>query len=138
MGARSRIVAVERMEARSMGAAATVETATRGAIDALRRASELREPDQVCEYLATHPDLLDLLDEAAMKSPTFLPPDGRIMLEMLRDPEDEGDAGEPFAIIPTRLRREEVWPRLDRLDRVWLVAAGRYAAGRFDVDVEYR
>lgn len=118
---------------------AAVETATGQAIDSLAGVYRFREPDEVRAYLAKHPDLLALLVEAAAKIPEFLPPDGPIVLEVVWDPEDEeGEGDELFAVVPTRMGWEEVRPRHHRLTREWLVPAARFAAGRFNVDVEYR
>lgn len=113
------------------------ETTTLGAIDALRRKYEFREPDEVRAYLAKNPDLLDLLVEAATKIPEFLPPAGPIVLDVLWDPEDEGDDGELFAMIPTRLGWEQTRPRMDRLTREWLIATPGRRSSRFNVGVEY-
>lgn len=108
------------------------------AIDAIERVFELRQPEEVRAYLAGNPDLLGLVGEAASEIPEFLPPSGSIILEMLWDPEDEEDAGELFAVVPTDLGWEAVRPRMDRLLREWLIDAGRFAAGRFNVGVEFR
>lgn len=121
-----------------MSAAATAAT-TREAIDALEGRYEFREPDEVRAYLAANPDLLALLDEAAAKIPEFLPPDGPLILEVVWDPEDEeGEGDELFAVVPTRMKHEEVRPRLKRLDREWFLDARGHAIGRFNVDVEHR
>lgn len=111
---------------------------TREAIDALEGRYEFREPDEVRAYLAQHSDLLGLLDEAAAKIPVFLPPDGRLVLEMVWDPEDEDedDDGELFAMVPTRIGWQQDRPGYDRLLREWLVPAVRFAAGRFNVGIE--
>ena len=107
-------------------------------INDLEAIYQFREPDDVRAFLAHHPDLLDLLVEGASKIPEFLPSDEPIALEVLRDPEDEADDGELFAIVLTRQEPEDVRPRLNRLDREWLIDAGRPHAGRFNVAVEYR
>ena len=115
---------------------ASVTTASE-AIEAVERLYAFREPDEVRAFLAKNLDLIDLLVEAAEKIPEFLSPDGRIVLDVLWD-RDEVDDDELFALVPTRLRWEEVRPLMERLDRTWLIEAGRFAAGRFNVDVEYR
>ncbi len=104
----------------------------------IERRYELREPEDVRAYLADNPDLLDLVDEASAKLPEFLPPSGPIVLEVVWDPDDEEDEGELFALVPTRLGWQDVLPCLNRLLREWLIDAGRFAAGRFNVDVEFR
>lgn len=108
------------------------------AIDALEDSYRFRQPNEVRAFLAANPDLLDLLDEAAAKIREFMPIDEPIVLEMLWDPEDEDDLGELFAIVTTNLAPQAVRPLLARLGHEWLNAAGRFAAGRFNVDVEYR
>lgn len=108
------------------------------AIDALERVYEFREPGEVRAFLAEHPDLLPLVVEAAAKIPEFLPSDLGIALDVVWEPEDEDDGGELFALVPTELAPEDVRSRLALLDREWLIEAGRFAAGRFNVNVEYR
>jgi hypothetical protein len=107
------------------------------AIAAIERLYEFREPEEVRAFLAKNPDLIDLVIEAAAKIPEFLPPDGRIVLDVVWDPEDEKAEDELFALVPTRLGWEEVRPLMGRLDREWLVETFRLARGRFNVDVEY-
>lgn len=121
-----------------MAHVAGVSGEVRATIDALEGPFVLRQADEVQAYLADNPDLLPLLMEASSKIPEFLPPDGPIVLEILWDPEDEDDGGELFAVVPTDLGWEEVRPRMDRLLRDWLIEAGRFTAGRFNVDVEFR
>ena len=117
----------------------TTQTTVQEAIDALEGLYEFRKPDKVRAFLANNPDLFDLLVEAASRIPEFLPPDGPIVLHVVWDPEDEGDVDdELFALVPTRLRWQDVRPLVDRMDREWLIGAGRFAAGRFNVDVEFR
>ena len=117
----------------------TTQTTVQEAIDALEALYEFREPDEVRAFLADNPDLFDLLVEAAAKIPEFLPPDGPIVLHVVWDPEDEReDEDELFALVPTRLKWEGIRPLMDRMDREWLIGAGRFAAGRFNVDVEFR
>lgn len=138
MGAPRRFAAVSRSEARSMGATATVTTAPRGAIDAIERLYEFREPDEVRMYLTKNPDLLDLLNEAAVKIPEFLPPDGPIVLEVVWDPEDEeGEDDELFALVPTKLEPEDVRPMMDRMRREWLIGTPGRRASRFNVGPRY-
>jgi hypothetical protein len=107
------------------------------AIQQIERLYEFREPEAVRAFLAKNPDLIDLLVEAAVKIPEFLPPDGRIVLEVVWDPEDEDEEDdELFALVPTRMPWEEVLPRYRRLVREWLVPTARFAIGRFNVGPE--
>lgn len=113
-------------------------TTTREAIDALRGTYEFREPDAVRTYLAQNPDRLGLLAEAATKIPEFLPPDGPIVLEVVRDPEDEeGEGGELVAVSPTRLGWARARPGMERLRREWLITTPGRMASRFNIGVEY-
>lgn len=107
------------------------------AIAALEATYEFREPAAVRAFLAKHPDLLDLLGEAAAKIPEFLPPDGRLVLEVVWD-RDGVDDDELFALVPTRMGWDEVRPRYLRLVREWLVPTARLGSGRFNVAPEYR
>lgn len=75
---------------------------------------------------------------AAAKLPEFLPNAERTALEVVRDPEEENDGGDLVAVVVTDMDPDDVRPRLRRLDREWLIAAGRFAAGRFNVAIEYR
>lgn len=108
------------------------------AIAALETTFRFRDRDAVVAYLAANPDLIDLLWDAAAQIPRFIEPAEPIILEFFADPEDEADPGEIFALVPTSNDWDTVQPRLDRLDREWLIDAGRFAAGRFNVDVEFR
>jgi hypothetical protein len=116
------------------------ETAGSATIDTLEALYQFREPDEVRAYLARNPDLIDLLVDASTKIPEFLPTDGSMILEVVWDPDDEEEEenDELVAVVPTRLKWDEVRPRLDRLTREWLIPTARFAAGRFIVDVEYR
>ena len=97
-----------------------------------------REPDKVRAFLLAHPEVLDLVVQAQAKIPEFLPADQPLELEVVRDPEDEHDDGELFAIVPTDLEPEDVRPRMRRFLREWLVDAGRPVGLLFNVGVEYR
>lgn len=107
-------------------------------IDALEHLYQFRDPDEVRAYLAQNLDLIELLVGAAAKIPEFLPNAERPALEVVRDPEEEHDGGDLVAVVVTDMDPDEVRPRLRRLDREWLIAAGRFAVGRFNVAVEYR
>lgn len=108
------------------------------AIEALARRYEFREPEEVRVFLAKNADLLDLLNEAATTIPAFLPPDGRIVLEVVRDPEEEGAGDELFAVVPTTAHPGVVRPMLEGLRRGWLIATPGRVSGRFNVAPEYR
>ena len=109
------------------------------AIQQLERLYEFREPEEVRAFLAKNPDLVNLVIEAAAKIPEFLPPDGRIVLEVVPDLEDEeGEGDELFALVPTRMPWKEVWPRYHRLEREWLIFSPGRITGRFNVGPEYR
>jgi hypothetical protein len=108
------------------------------AIAAIERLYEFREPEEVRAFLAKNPDLIGLLVEAAAMIPEFLPPDGRIVLEVVWDPEDEEEDDELFALVPTKLEPEDVRPMMDRLRRTWLIPRARHAVGRFNVGPAYR
>lgn len=120
-----------------MSAAATATT--QEAIDALERRYAFREPNEVRgAYLAKHPDLLALLNEAAAKLPAYLPPDGRIVLEEVWDPEDEtGQDDELGAFVPTKRAPDDVLPMMDRLRRAWLIATPGRRTSRFNVGPRY-
>lgn len=116
----------------------TAKTTTPDVVGELRNLYEFREPEEVEAYLDRHPNLVDLLVEAAARIPEFIPPDAPIVLEVVWDPEEEDEEGELFAMIPTHRSWEEIRPRMNRLRRDWLIAAARNAAGRFNIGVEYR
>jgi hypothetical protein len=117
---------------------ARAHTTPQQTIAELERRYRFREPEEVRAFLLAHPEVLDLVVEAAAKIPEFLPIDEGIELEVVRDPEDEHDPGELFAIVPTRLEPVDVRPRMHRLLREWLVDAGRPFGLLFNVGVEYR
>ena len=120
------------------GSATAVREAVPDLIARLERRYHFRRPDEVRAFLLDHPDLLDLLVEGASKIRLFLPSDEPIAIEVLFDPEEQDDQGELFAVVSTRSEPEAVRPRLERLDREWLIDAGRPFAGQFNVAVEYR
>lgn len=115
----------------------TVERTIAAEIDSLEEVFHFRQPDDVRAYLTANPDLLPLVREAAAQLRAFLPGDGRLVLEVLWDVDDEDDPGELFALFLTTLEPDAVRPALNRLTWDWLVQARRPAVGRFNVNVEY-
>ena len=120
-----------------MAQQAVVAEPVPAAVTELERSYEFREPDAVRSFLARHTDLIEVLVEASVTIPAFLPSRERLVLEILRDPEDGGE-GELFAIVPTQLEPEEVLPRLARMREEWWIPLARRVGGRLNVDVEYR
>lgn len=107
-------------------------------IAALEGIYRFRDRDEVIAYLAANPDLVDLLWDATIQIPRFIESTEPIILDIVVDPEDDGDVGEMFAVVPTVDEPEDIRPRLERLRRDWLIDAARHAVMRFNVGVEYR
>ena len=99
---------------------------------------QFREPAEVRAFLTAHPEVLPVAAEAASKISEFVPVEERLVLEFGRDPEDEDDEGQVFALVPTRLDPDEIRPGFDRFLRDWLVEAGRSVGLLFNVGIEYR
>ena len=97
----------------------------------------LREPEAIRAFVDRHPDVTDVLSEAVWRIPESLPSDERIALELVHDPDDDGDPGTLFAIVRTRLGAEEIRPILARMHHEWVIDAVRRAGGRFNVHVEF-
>lgn len=105
-------------------------------IDDLADVYRFREPDDIRDYLAGHPNLLPLLREAATKIPQFVPTTRPLELEVFRNPEEEDDT----AIVPVVIVDRHGPPMLTemhRLIREWQIDAGRTVAGRFIVGIEH-
>ena len=98
---------------------------------------QFREPDAVRSFLAAHPEILDVVIEAASKIPEFLPVEEPPVLELVRDHDDEDDDGDLFAVVSTRLEPEDLRPRMAEFRTAWLVDAVCRAQGRFNVGILY-
>ena len=106
-------------------------------IDTLEQTFQFRQRDVVRAYLANHPDLLNLVLEASTRVPNYLPIDRPMALAVLWDPDDEDGDGQLYAVVVTHREPEEIRPRIEQMDREWLIAAFRPAGDRFNVAVEY-
>ena len=104
----------------------------------LERTYQFREPDEVRAFLAIHPEIGDLALTAAVKIAEYLPIQDQLVLEFFRDPEDDEDDGQLFALVPTRLPPMEVRSLMDQLLRDWLLEVIRPTGLLFNVGVEYR
>ena len=99
---------------------------------------QFREPEEVRAFLAAHPEVRAVAAEAASKISEFVPVEERLVLEFGRDPEDEDDEGQVFALIPTRLDPAAIRSRFNGFEREWLVDAGRAVGLLFHVGLEHR
>jgi len=115
-----------------------VDTAMQQMIASVEECYLLREPEQVRSFLAAHPEVLDLVIEAAVKIPEFLPVDRPVELRLIRDLDDGDVGGDLSAIVSTRREPGEVEPLIERLDRGWLIPAVQGDGLRFNVGIEYR
>lgn len=109
----------------------------RGLVGAVGAMYELREPEAIHAFLDRHPDLADVLSEAAWRIPESFPSDERVALELVYDPDDDNDPGTLFALVRTRVGSEEIRPVLARMHEAWLIDAVRRAKGRFNFHVEF-
>ena len=118
-------------------ASATIDVEP-GLMDTLCAMYELREPGAIQAFVDRHPEIVDVLIEAAWRIPESLPSDERVALDLVQVPDDDDDGnGELFAIVRTRLGAEEIRPSLTRMQEGWLIDAGRRAGGHFNVHVEF-
>jgi hypothetical protein len=90
----------------------------------LEAAYEFARADEVRELIVTRPSLASLLLQAPQEIARGFEGDVRMVLDVVRDPEDEG-SGMLYGFIQTRHDSEEALDRLDRFsDGWWRMAVG--------------
>jgi len=106
------------------------------ALQSLGQLYTFRRPQEVSQFLDTHPFLVPLLVEAHAKVAEYFGPSPDVVLEVVSDPEAENDR-ELFAFIRTTLPSDEALSKLDRLDQEWWLEASFRARCRLNIDVEF-
>jgi hypothetical protein len=95
-----------------------------------------RRPREVSDFLQTHVYLLPLLVEAHKKVAEYFELPAKPILEVISDPESEGDQ-QLFLLIPTYHAPQQALFRLDQLDQEWWLDVLPQARGKMTIDVEY-
>lgn len=95
----------------------------------------LREPQQVVDFLATHPYLPALLIDAHPHIQHYFP-NAPCFLEVFTDPESMGHQ-ELFVNIGTTLDAGAAFQAIRSFDHAWWLAAARRANGFLTIDVEF-
>lgn len=80
--------------------------------------------------------LLPLLVEAHKKVAEYFELPAKPILEVISDPESEGDQ-QLFLLIPTYHAPQQALFRLDQLDQEWWLDVLPQARGKMTIDVEY-
>ena len=135
-GGRSMTTTVEDERAEP-SALRVVGTEVSAMIDALEDTYRFRQRDEVRAFLIDHPDLLELVLETSTKVPEYVPIDQPMALEVVSDPDDEEGGGQLYAVVLTHREPPEIRPRMEQMDREWLIAAFRPAGDLFNIAVEY-
>lgn len=89
---------------------------------------------EVSAFLAQHPRLWGLLEQATLKVTEIFGESAIARVELHCDPEEGYE--ELFVVITAALSPKEAMDRLRRLDEEWLLHALAEAQGQFNVTVE--
>jgi hypothetical protein len=107
------------------------------ALQSLDQLYTSRRPEEVSQFLNTHPFLIPLLVEAHDRIGDYFGPQPQVVLEVVTDPEVDGLV-EMFGYIVTPLTPEEAGKRLRQFDREWFLLQVPRAKGLLNFDVEFR
>lgn len=102
----------------------------------LQRQYQLRNSDEVFQFLQENPHLIELLLEAYSKIGHHFP-GSPIFLEVAFDPE-VGDRGELVASIATKLKPKEAIEKLNQFDDDWWLDASDVSGGKLSIGLEFR
>lgn len=86
-------------------------------MSAIRKLYKVKNPDEVREFLLTHPHLVDLLREIPEKASQFFPANKGIMLEHKVDPEEGYE--ELFVFILIDQSPDDAIETMFRFDEEW-------------------
>jgi hypothetical protein len=107
------------------------------AIQSLEQLYIFRRPEEVTEFLQTHPFLVPLLEEAYGQVARHFGSSPEIVLEVVPDPEAHGSV-EMFGYILTSLMPGEAGERLERFDREWFLSQVQRTKCLLNFDVEFQ
>jgi hypothetical protein len=107
------------------------------AVQSLVQLYTFRRPEEVSQFLDTHPFLVPLLVEAHGMIGDYFGPQPQVVLEIVSDPEVHGLV-KVFGYIVTPLTPEEAGNRLQQFDREWFLLQAHRTKGLLNFDVEFR
>lgn len=105
------------------------------ALQSLEQIYTFRRPEEVSQFLDTHPFLVPLLVEAHSKIAQYFGPSPDVVLEVVTDPEAI-DYRQLVAFIRTDLDPMEALASLDRFDKSWWLEASHRSRGKLCVHLE--
>ncbi len=95
-----------------------------------------RQPEKVQAFLQDHPQLIEIVLEAALHIERHFGLDTQVELAVSVDPEIE-DMEELFAYVCTSLPVDEALARLDRLDEEWFLDQLERVDDLFNIDLRF-
>lgn len=104
-------------------------------LETLLEQFELRNENRVNQYLRQYSFLLPLILEAKAQITRFFSPETRTAIEVSADPSD--GSSQLYLVIPTRLKAEEAYGQLERLDQEWWLEASERAQFRMNIVPEF-
>ena len=104
-------------------------------LETLLEQFDVRNEDKVHQYLRQYPFLLSLIHEAQAQIARLFDPERKAALEVSTDPSD--GSSQLYLVIPTRLKAEEAYARLERLDEEWWLEASERAQFHLNVIPEF-
>ncbi len=96
----------------------------------------IRGRSAVLQFVTDHPELIVVLLEAAPALARYFGPTQRATLQLVLDPEAEGEQ-ELVAHVRTTLPVAEALERLDKLDQGWLLDRVGSVSGLFNVNLVF-
>jgi hypothetical protein len=105
------------------------------ALETLFEEFDLRNEQQVSQYLEKYPFLLPLIHEAQVRIRLLFSPETRAALEVTADPSD--GSAQLYLVIPTKLKAEAAYDLFERLEREWWLEASERARFRLNIAPEF-
>lgn len=106
------------------------------ALESIAEFYDVADPPAVEGFLRTHPVVAEVLLEARGYLSSIFGPAPQTCLELVTDPEDDGEP-ELFAYIRTALGVEEALARLRQFDEEWFLDHVHRVAGQLEFSVEF-
>lgn len=92
---------------------------------------DMREPQAVTDYLKCYPEVLPTLRQAKDEILKFFPPDVRLGLDFLEDP--ESDDVELFIVVRSSLSAEQAAKAMDHLLEDWFIDQAPVRSGHLGI-----
>lgn len=105
------------------------------ALETLLEQFDLRNEQQVSQYLEKYPFLLSLILEAQTQITSLFSPEIRTALEVTTDPSD--GSAQLYLVIPTRLKAAAAYDLFERREREWWLEASERARLRLNIAPEF-